>query len=213
MCGGSWHTYVVAVAFVLTIVTCGAPAWQRKEHQQGGFGNYQCTTYAGPWGYTCSGENCNEFYQDLDYCWDGKYRQFSNVADYNLSTDAENAWRAWKDGTALAISAGALSLISNAAVYCKKSPNRWQRFIVFFFTLLAVLGTVISFSAFDDFKKNNTDDPSLPLPLQSPSDYFVCFGFQVVAFVFFFIAALWDLKGLFCGSNSGLLNGPQGIDL
>jgi hypothetical protein len=184
MCGGSWHTYVVAVAFLCAIVACGAPAWQTFE-----FEGTSCTLYRGPWGYVCN-DKCEPI------CKYGEYYEEENVADYEQFSDEENAFRG---GAALAVVGGGLALISNAAVYCKESPNRCQCFIVLFFTLMAVLGTIISIGAFDTLNLNEQGGKRVDV---DRSDYFVCFGLQVVAFVFFSLASLWDLKGLFCGASS-----------
>jgi hypothetical protein len=187
MCGGSWHTYVVAVAFVCTIVTCGAPAWLKRDIENGVI---DCDQYLGPWGYVCTGE-CEPL------CKSNDYNEFANVADYEQFSDEENAWRG---GTALAVPAGGLALIANAAVYCQESPSRCQCFIVLFFTLLAVLGTIISIGAFDELIHQL--QPGVDRVDLDRSDYFVCFGLQVVAFVFFSISSLWDLKGLLCGART-----------
>ncbi len=188
MCGGSWHTYVVAVAFVCTIVTCGAPAWLETSFVIPGV--IDCTQYQGPWGYVCSGE-CEPV------CKENEYYEFPNVADYKRFSDEENAFRG---GAALAVTAGALALIANAAVYCQESPNRVKCFVVLFFTLLAVLGTIISIGAFDTIIYQS--QPGVDRVDVDRSGYFVCFGLQVVAFVFFSVASLWDLKGLLCGAST-----------
>jgi hypothetical protein len=182
---GSWHTWVVAVAFVCTIVSCGAPAWLKSKPIPG----LDCYLYRGPWGSVCQG--CEPF------CKENEYYEIPNVADYEQFSDEENAFRG---GTALAVTAGGLTLIANAAVYCQETQSRVQCFIVLFFTLLAVLGTIISIGAFDTI--NADAQPGVDRVDVDRSDYFVCFGLQVVAFVFFSVAAIWDLKGLLCGAST-----------
>jgi hypothetical protein len=110
---------------------------------------------------------------------------------YEQWSDEQNAWRG---GTALAVFAGALSLIVNAAVYCQESHTKCQNLIVLFFTLLVVLGTIISIGAFDTIA--DKAQPGVDRADIDRGGYFVCFGLQVVAFIFFSIASLWDLKGL-----------------
>jgi hypothetical protein len=180
---GSWHTWVVAVAFVCTIVTCGAPAWEKFNVGD------KCEFYRGPWGYVCNDE-C------MPVCETNKYNEFDNVEKYDEWPDEVNAWRG---GTALAVFAGALSLIANAAVYCQESQTKCQHFIVLFFTLLAVLGAIISIGAFDTI--NYKAQPGIDRTEIDRGTYFVCFGLQVDAFVFFSIASLWDLKGYLCGGS------------